>query len=68
MVVTQLPIVYVTYEEAAFMLGKISKRTVGRKVKSGELEKRGDGKGARIVFESVIRHPSYMASSQGGQD
>lgn len=55
---SNLPHIYVTYEEAGQML-RCGKRTIGRKVKVGELEARGDGKGKRIVFVSVLHHPDY---------
>lgn len=54
----ELPRVYVTFAEAGQML-RCGKRTIGRKVKAGELEARGDGKGKRIVFASVLAHPDY---------
>lgn len=60
--------VYITYEEAGYMLGRVSKRTIGRKVKAGELERRGRGSGARIVFESVLRHPDYIPPKDGGRN
>ena len=53
-----LPIIYLTYQEAGQML-RCGKRTVGRKVKAGELQARGDGKGKRVLYESVLRHPEY---------
>ncbi len=55
---SELPPVYLTYQEAGQML-RCGKRTIGRKVKSGELEARGDGKGKRVVYASVLRHPEY---------
>jgi hypothetical protein len=57
-VTADLPIIYVTFEEAGRML-RCNKRVVGRKVKAGELDARGEGKGKRIVYESVLRHPEY---------
>lgn len=54
-----LPRVYVTYEEAAKMLAYTSRKTIERKVKAGELEARGTGKGKRVVLASVLGHPDY---------
>jgi excisionase family DNA binding protein len=59
---SELPLVYVTYEEAGLML-RCGKRTIGRKVKAGELEARGDGKGKRIVYTSVLAHPDYRRAA-----
>ena len=56
---SDLPPVYITYEEAGLSL-RCGKRTIGRKVKAGELEARGTGKGKRIVYASVLRHPDYL--------
>jgi excisionase family DNA binding protein len=57
---SELPTIYVTYEEAGQML-RCGKRTIGRRVKAGELEARGDGKGKRVVYESVLRHPDCQS-------
>jgi excisionase family DNA binding protein len=56
--VSELTIIYLTYSEAGEML-RCGKRTVGRKVKAGELEARGEGKGKRVLYDSVLRHPDY---------
>lgn len=39
------------------MTGYKSKKTISRKIKAGELVARGTGKGKRVVYESVLRHP-----------
>lgn len=59
----ELPRVYLTYEETAKVMGYKSTRTVQRKVAAGELEARGKGKGKRIVYASVLRHPDYGRAS-----
>jgi hypothetical protein len=55
----ELPRIYVTYEEAAKMLAYTSNKTIERKVKAGELEARGKGKGKRVLYASVLSHPDY---------
>lgn len=59
-----LPRVYVTLAEAAEMLAYKSTRTIERKIKAGELEARGDGRGRRVVYASVLRHPDYQAEER----
>jgi hypothetical protein len=56
---SELPRIYVTLAETAQMMGYKSTRTVQRKIKAGELEARGKGKGLRVVYASVLRHPDY---------
>jgi len=56
---SELPRVYVTLTETAAMMGYKSNRSVQRKIKAGELEARGKGKGLRVVYESVLKHPDY---------
>ena len=56
---SELPRVYVTLAETAQMMGYKSTRSVQRKIKAGELEARGKGKGLRVVYDSVLRHPDY---------
>jgi hypothetical protein len=57
---SDLPRVYVTLREAASMMGYKSARSVQRKIRQGELEARGKGRGLRVVYESVLRHPDYL--------
>ena len=56
---SELPRVYVTLAETAQMMGYKSTRSVQRKIKQGELEARSKGKGLRVVYDSVLRHPDY---------
>lgn len=56
---SELPRIYVTLAEAAIMLGYKSTKSVSRKIKAGELESRGKGKGLRVVYISVLNHPDY---------
>ena len=51
--------VYATLEETAEMMRYKSTRTVSRKIKAGELEARGKGRGLRVVYASILRHPDY---------
>lgn len=62
---TDLQPVYATYEEAARLL-RCSKKTVARKVRAGELEARGAGRGRRVVLESVLRHPERRQENAHG--
>jgi hypothetical protein len=57
---SELPRIYVTLEETAQMMGYKSRCSVSRKIKAGELEARGKGKGLRVVYASVLRHPDYL--------
>ena len=57
---SDLPRVYVTLAEAATMMGFESTKTISRKIKAGELEARGRGKGLRVVYASVLQHPDYQ--------
>jgi hypothetical protein len=41
---------------------RCGKAAIGRKVKAGELEARGEGKGKRVLYESVLRHPDCTLS------
>jgi hypothetical protein len=59
-----LPRVYVTLAEAAQMMAYTSTRTIERKIKAGELEARGTGKGRRVVYASILRHPDFQPSEQ----
>jgi hypothetical protein len=61
---SELPRIYVTLAETAQMMGYKSTRSVQRKIKQGELEARGKGKGLRVVYESVLRHPDYASDRQ----
>lgn len=61
---SELPRVYVTLAETAQMMGYKSTRSVQRKIKAGELEARGKGKGLRVVYDSVLRHPDYPSSGE----
>jgi hypothetical protein len=56
---SELPRIYVTLAEVAGMMGYKSNRSVQRKIKVGELQACGKGKGLRVVYESVLRHPDY---------
>lgn len=56
--------VYVTLAETAHMMGYKSNRSVQRKIKAGELEARGKGRGLRVVYESVLRHPDYQTNQR----
>jgi hypothetical protein len=58
--IDMLPRIYVSLAETAAMMGYKSTRTVQRKIKAGELEARGKGRGLRVVYESVLRHPDYQ--------
>jgi hypothetical protein len=57
---SDLPRIYVTLAETAQMMGLKSTRSVQRKIKAGELEARGKGKGLRVVYASVLHHPDYL--------
>lgn len=57
--------VYVTLIEAAQMMGYRSTKTVSRKIKAGELEARGRGRGLRVVYASVLKHPDYRPDRRG---
>ena len=46
------------------MMGYKSTRSVQRKIKAGELQARGKGKGLRMVYESVLQHPDYTPEVQ----
>ncbi len=61
---TDLPRIYVTLAEAAHMMGYKSTKSISRKIKSGELESRGRGKGLRVVYSSVLSHPEYTARAE----
>jgi len=54
----RLPQIYATFEDAARSF-RCSKKTISRKVKAGELEARGEGRGRKITIASIRRHPDY---------
>lgn len=66
MTTTDLPRVYYTLEEVACMFGYESRRSISRKIKAGELEARGRGRGLRVVADSVHRHPEYKRGGNHG--